>query len=59
MTSGFLKLWMSSKAPPMDIDLPPPCSMKAIMIYSSMFVLGTPMIKLERPIKVKGEMSIT
>ena len=48
MISGLLKLWMSSKAPPMDMDPPPPCPMKPIMIYSSMLVLG--MIKLKRPI---------
>ena len=48
MISGLLKLWMSSKAPPMDMDLLFPCPMKPIMIYLSMLVLG--MIKLKRPI---------
>ena len=48
MILGLLKLWMSSKAPPMDMDPPLPCPMKPIMIYSSMLVLG--MIKLRRPI---------
>ena len=48
MISGLLKLWMSSKAPPTDMDPPLPCSMKPIMIYSSMLVLG--MIKLKGPI---------
>ena len=57
MISGLLKLWMSSKAPPMDMDPPLPCPMKPILIYSSMPVLG--MTKLIRPIQVKGEMSIT
>ena len=46
MISGLLKLWMSSKAPPMDMDPPLPCHMKPIMIYSSMPVLG--MTKLKR-----------
>ena len=45
---GLLKLWMSSKAPPMDMDPPLPCPMKPTMIYSSMPVLG--MTKLKRPI---------
>ena len=45
MISGLLKLWMSSKAPPMDMDPPLPCPVKPIMIYSSMLVLG--MIKLK------------
>ena len=48
MILELLKLWMSSKAPPMDKDPPLPCPMKPIMIYSSMLVLG--MIKLKRPI---------
>ena len=48
MISGLFKLWMSSKAQPMDMDPPLPCPMKPIMIYSSMLVLG--MIKLRRPI---------
>ena len=57
MISGLLKLWMNSKAPPMDMDPPLPCPMKPTMIYLSMLVLG--MIKLKRPIQVRGEMSIT
>ena len=48
MILGLLKLWMSSKAPPMDMDPPLHCLIKPIMIYSSMSVLG--MIKLKRPI---------
>ena len=48
MILGLLKLWMSSKAPPMDMDPPPPCPMIPTMIYLSMPVLG--MIKLKRPI---------
>ena len=48
MILGLLKLWMSSKAPPIDMDLPPPCPMTPTMIYLSMPVLG--MIKLKRPI---------
>ena len=48
MISGLLKLWMSSKAPPIDMDPTLPCLMKPIMIYSSMLVLG--MKKLKRPI---------
>ena len=42
------KHWMSSKAPPMDMDPPLPCPMTPTMIYSSMPVLG--MAKLKRPI---------
>ena len=45
MILGLLKLWMSSKAPPMDMD---PCPMTPTMIYSSMPVLG--MTKLKKPI---------
>ena len=48
MILGLLKLWMSSKAPPMDMAPPLPCPMKPTMIYSSMPVLG--MTKLKRPI---------
>ena len=48
MISGLLKLWMSSKAPPLDMDPPLLCLIKPIMIYSSMLVLG--MITLKRPI---------
>ena len=40
MILGLLKLWMSSKAPPMDMDPPPPCPMIPTMTYSSMPVLG-------------------
>ena len=36
----LLKLWMSSKAPPMDMDHPPPCPMILTMTYLSMPVLG-------------------
>ena len=49
MILGLLKLWMSSKAPPRDMDPPLPCPIKPIMIYSSMLVLG--MIKLKSPTK--------
>ena len=45
MILGLLKLWMSSKAPPMDMDPPPPCPMILAMIYLSMHVLG--MIRLK------------
>ena len=48
MILGLLKLWMSSKAPPMDMDPPLPCPMKPTMIYLSMPVLG--MTKLRKPI---------
>ena len=48
MILGLLKLWMSSKAPPMDMDSPLPCPMTPTMIYSAMPMLG--MIKLKRPI---------
>ena len=48
MTLGLLKLWMSSKAPPMDMDPPLPCPITPTRIYSSMPVLG--MTKLKRPI---------
>ena len=48
MILGLLKLWMNSKAPPMDMDPPFPCPMTPIMIYLSMSVLG--MTKLKRPI---------
>ena len=48
MMLGLLKLWMNSKAPPMDMDPPLPCPMIPTMIYSSMPVLG--MTKLKRPI---------
>ena len=48
MILGLLRLWMSSKAPPIDMDPPLPHPMKPIMIYSSMLVLG--MTKQKRPI---------
>ena len=32
MILGLLRLWMSSKPPPMDMDPPLPCPMKPIMI---------------------------
>ena len=48
MILGLLKLWMSSKAPPIDMDPPFPFPMKPIMNYSSMPVLG--MTRLKRPI---------
>ena len=48
MISGLLKLWMSSKVPPMDMDPPLPCPMRRIMTYLSMLVLD--MTKLRRPI---------
>ena len=48
MILGLLKLWMSSKAPPMDINPPPPCPRILTMTYLSMPVLG--MTKLKRPI---------
>ena len=35
MILGLLNLWMSSKAPPMDMDPPPPCPMIPTMIYLS------------------------
>ena len=43
--SGLLKLWMSSRIPPMDMDPPHPPHTKPIMIYLLMHVLG--MIKLK------------
>ena len=48
MILGLMKLWMSSKAPPMHMDHPLPCPMTPTMIYSSMPELG--MTKLKRPI---------
>ena len=57
MISGLLKRWMSSKAPHMDMDPPPPCPTEPIILHSSMLVLG--MIKLRRPIYVTEGMSIT
>ena len=48
MILGVLKLWMSSKAPPMDMDPPLPCPMILIMTYLSMPVLG--MTRLKRTI---------
>ena len=46
MILGLLKLWMSSKAPVMDMDPPHPCPMTPTMTYLSMHVLG--MIRLKR-----------
>ena len=48
MILGLLKLWMSSKVPPMDMDPQRPCPMTPTMTYSSMPVLG--MIRPKRPI---------
>ena len=48
MILGLLKLWMSSKVPPMAMDPPPPCPMIPTMTYSSMPVLG--MTRPKRPI---------
>ena len=48
MILGLLKLWMSSKGPPKDMDPQLPCPMTPTMIYSSMSVLG--MTKLKRTI---------
>ena len=48
MILGLLKLWMSSKALPMDMDPPPPCPMIPTMTYLSMPVLG--MTRQKRPI---------
>ena len=48
MILGLLKLWMSSKAPHMDMDPQLPCPMTPTKIYLSMPVLG--MTKLRRPI---------
>ena len=45
MILGLLKLWMSSKAPPVDMDPPIPCPMTPMMIYSSMPVLGMTKLK--------------
>ena len=49
MILGLLKLWMSSKVPPMDMDPPHPCPMTPTMTYSSMLVLG--MARPKRPKK--------
>ena len=48
MIIGLLKLWMNSKAPPMDMDPPTPCPMIPTMTFSSMPVLG--MTRLKWPI---------
>ena len=56
MILELLKLWMSSKAPSMDMDPPLPCPMKPTMSFSSMPVLC--MTKLRWPIQVKEEMFI-
>ena len=45
MILGLLKLWMSSKAPPMDMYAPPPYPMTLTMIYSLMLVLGMTRLK--------------
>ena len=45
MILGLLNLWMSSKAPPMDLDPPHPCPMILTMTYLSMPVLGMTKIK--------------
>ena len=47
MILGLLKLLMSSRAPPMDMDPPLPCPKILTMIYLSMPVLG--MTRLKRP----------
>ena len=44
----IVKLWMSSKVPPRDMDPPPPCPMTITMTYSSIPVLG--MTRPKRPI---------
>ena len=54
MILGLLKLWMISKAPPMDMDPPLLCPMIPTMIYLSMPVLG--MTRPKRPIEAKEEM---
>ena len=46
MILGLLKLWMSSKAPLMDMDPPHPCPMTLTKTYLSMHVLD--MIRLKR-----------
>ena len=46
MILGLSRLWMNSKAPPMDMDPPLPCPMTPTMMYSSMPVLR--MTKLKR-----------
>ena len=45
MILGLLKLWMNSKALPMDMDPPPPCPMTPTMTYLSMHVLGMTRLK--------------
>ena len=39
MILELLRLWMSSKVPPMELDPPPPCPMTPTITYSSMPVL--------------------
>ena len=56
MILGLLKLWMSSKAPPMDVDPPPPYPMIPTMTYLLIPVLG--MTRLKRPISVREKMSM-
>ena len=48
MILGLLKLWMSSKTPPMDMDPTLPCPIVPTMTYLSMHVLG--MTRLKRSI---------
>ena len=45
MILGLLKLWMSSKAPLMDLDPPHPCPMTPTMTCFSMHVLGMTRLK--------------
>ena len=45
MILGLLKLWMSSKAPLMDMDPPHPCPMTPTMTYLSMHVLDMTRLK--------------
>ena len=42
----LLKLWMSSKVLPMDMDPPSPCPIKPTMIYLSIPVLGMTKLKM-------------
>ena len=46
MILGLLKLWMNSKAPPIDMDPLLPCPMIPTMIYLSMPMLS--MTRLSR-----------
>ena len=56
MILGLLKLWVNSKAPPMDMDPPPPYPMIHTKTYSSMPVLG--MTRPKRPIYEREDMSM-